>query len=383
MKYLCWISADRLGGCEEYALRLVRHLHALGWEVAVVCSHERMAREFQKRLNIPEVVFHRSPVPAWVLARGFKGWRETIELVFWLKFFLTHRADVAHAPLPWHEYGLPMIRACAWLGQPLLVTFQLVGPEHPPRPQAVRQLGMARRRGVKFCAVSEQNRRLLREYYGFTDAEIPVIPNRCAMDSTERPGAAERKQTRGKLDLSDASKMILTVGGLRHQKGHDLIVRSIPEIVRAFPGAIFVWAGDGELREELTRMAEANGVRDKLLLLGHRHDVRQLLGAADLFLFPSRWEGESFAVIEAAALETPVAASAASGIPELLRDGKDAWLFPVEDEAGLIRAVVASLSDPAEAARRAKSARQRVTAYTEDDMFRDTVGLLQRVVGKS
>ena len=67
--------------------------------------------------------------------------------------------------------------------------------------------------------------------------------------------------------------MILTVGGFREQKGHDLIIEAIPEIAEAYPKATFVWAGEGEWRSHLSEMAIQYGVMDKIRILGHRADV--------------------------------------------------------------------------------------------------------------
>jgi glycogen synthase len=58
---------------------------------------------------------------------------------------------------------------------------------------------------------------------------------------------------RHELGVSDDATMILTVGGLREQKGHDLIIAAIPEIAEGHPKATFVWAGEGQWRSHLRR----------------------------------------------------------------------------------------------------------------------------------
>jgi glycosyltransferase involved in cell wall biosynthesis len=382
MKYFCWIAGEDFGGCQDYALTMARHLHSCGWKVEVICIDEGLAEEFQRRLANPEIVVHCQSVANWGLSKMLRGrGNNLIEFFFWLKFLRNHKADVLHEAIPWPSQALPVILACACLGYPTLGTFQLV-TEYVPRKRVGFSYRLAAWLGARFCAVSENNRMLLRKHYGLKEPDVAVIFNRAAKDNFELPGMVERKQVREKLGLSEKSRMILSVGRLNHQKGHDLIVRGIREIRQAFPEAVFVWAGEGELRADLTRMAEENGVRDHIVMLGHRKDIRGLLAASDLFLFPSRWEGESFALTEAAIAETPIVASNASGIPELLRDGRDAWLFKVDDQAGLVRAVCAALSDPEEAARRAKSAKQRINAYTQEDMFRDTIQLLEKTAAR-
>ena len=72
----------------------------------------------------------------------------------------------------------------------------------------------------------------------------------------------------------------------------------------------------------------------------------------------------------------PIVASDASGIPELLRDGEDAYLFRSGDARALAQAVRKALADPTMAVQRGLSAKERVSSYSEEEMFRDTFTLL-------
>src|SRR4029453_14200330 len=94
------------------------------------------------------------------------------------------------------------------------------------------------------------------------------------------------------LGLPGDAPMILTVAGLREQKGHDLIIAAIDNIAEEYPDAMFVWAGEGEWKRHLEQLALQRRVESKIIMLGHRTDVATLLGAADAFLFSSRREGE-------------------------------------------------------------------------------------------
>ena len=73
----------------------------------------------------------------------------------------------------------------------------------------------------------------------------------------------------------------------------------------------------------------------------------------------------------------PIVASDASGIPDLLRDGEDAYLFCSGDARSLGQAVQEALADPATAIKRGLSAQRRVGSYTEEEMFRDTFEILE------
>jgi glycosyltransferase involved in cell wall biosynthesis len=68
---------------------------------------------------------------------------------------------------------------------------------------------------------------------------------------------------------------------------------------------------------------------------GRQTDVAGLMRAAHIFVLPSRWEGLPNVVLEAMAAGTPVVATAVEGIPELLRDGKNGAIVPLNGEPGL------------------------------------------------
>ena len=92
----------------------------------------------------------------------------------------------------------------------------------------------------------------------------------------------------------------------------------------------------GPLQDELAERIRAE--RLPVLLLGRRADVADLLGAADACVLPSRWEGSPFTAQEALRAGTPLVATRAGGIPELV--GAGAELVPVGDAAALADAVV-------------------------------------------
>ncbi|MBN6055431.1 glycosyltransferase [Nonomuraea sp. RK-328] len=118
---------------------------------------------------------------------------------------------------------------------------------------------------------------------------------------------------------------------------------------------LFVVAGEGPLRGELQARIDAE--RLPVRLLGQRDDVPDLLAAATVVIWPSRWEGQPLSLSETLMVGRPVVATAVGGVPDLLAGaGK---LVPYGD-AGAMRAAVRELvEDPAEAARVARAAALR------------------------
>lgn len=98
------------------------------------------------------------------------------------------------------------------------------------------------------------------------------------------------------------------VGAFREQKNHRFLLKIFSQLDD--PNAVLMLIGDGNLKSEILRKAQSMGLADRVIFLGIRHDVANLLQACDVFVMPSLWEGLSIAAIEAQAsgLETLLSA---------------------------------------------------------------------------
>ena len=136
-------------------------------------------------------------------------------------------------------------------------------------------------------------------------------------------------------------------------------------------------AGSGPLAPDLADQAARLGVSARFL--GERSDVPRLLGAADVFVLPSRWEGQPLILQEALRAGRPIVATAVGGVPDLT--GEDAALLvPAGDAEALGRAVLRVLDDPALAARLAQAASARATALPGGpDAIRSVLDLYARL----
>lgn len=116
---------------------------------------------------------------------------------------------------------------------------------------------------------------------------------------------SERERLRKELGLEE-KKIILHIGRFTPQKNHAYILRIFKEIAHKEPSAHLLLVGAGELFEEVRSSIAASGLSERVTMLGRREDIPELLSAADLFLFPSLYEGLSVALVEAQADGLPV-----------------------------------------------------------------------------
>ncbi|MDQ0463439.1 glycosyltransferase involved in cell wall biosynthesis [Caulobacter ginsengisoli] len=147
---------------------------------------------------------------------------------------------------------------------------------------------------------------------------------------------------RASLDTPSDVPLLLSMGRLHSAKAHDISLQAL----RAIPGAYLWIAGAGPLEDQLKTLAGALGLGDRVRFLGWRNDPSALYGAADLCLFPSRFEPLGNTVIQAWAHGLPVVAAASQGPAALIRDGDDGLLVPIDDAEALAARTNALLADP-------------------------------------
>ncbi|MDZ4321912.1 MAG: glycosyltransferase, partial [Phenylobacterium sp.] len=151
---------------------------------------------------------------------------------------------------------------------------------------------------------------------------------------------------------------LLAMGRLHEAKAHDVTLNALTEL----PDAYLWIAGTGPEEARLKALAVALGVAPRVRFLGWRNDPSALYRAADVCVFPSRFEPLGNVVIQAWAHGLPVAAAASQGPGALIRDGEDGLLVPVDDPEALAVAVRRLLDDPMLRIRLAQNGLDRVEA---------------------
>ena len=228
-----------------------------------------------------------------------------------------------------------------------------VGAYEPPTRSARWQLRALARGVDRYLAVSREIAGELVERLGWPAEKVEVVYN--AVDA-ERVTVAAPPRLREQLGGSQTRPLVLTPARLNAQKGHEALLEAIAEV----PDALFVLAGDGPERGALEARAAELGVAERVLFLGRREDIPQLLAACDVFALPSLYEGSSLAVLEAMAAAIPIVSSAIGGTDELIEDGRSGLLVAPGDSAALAAALRRLLADPDLRRELAGRARERV-----------------------
>lgn len=168
---------------------------------------------------------------------------------------------------------------------------------------------------------------------------------------------ASRARARALLGLPEGATVVGTVGRMDFQKAPEVMLEAL---TRMRTPAVLVWVGGGPLLEETARRAQAAGIRDRVVLLGNREDVPQLLPAFDVFAMSSRYEGLPCAIVEAQECGIPVVATSVNAVSDVVVPGVSGLLVAPQDPAQLAAALDHALTHPRQAASWAEHARAQL-----------------------
>lgn len=195
-------------------------------------------------------------------------------------------------------------------------------------------------------------------------------------------GRAERPHLRKLLDIESDRIAFLSAGRLSYQKAPDILVRAAQRVVSRRPSALFLWAGDGELRSDIQREIARRGLRGNIRLLGHRVDLPRLLPAFDALVMPSRYEGLPYALLEAMSAGLPVIGTRVSGIRDLVEDGSCGYVIQSLSPEQVADAVLRLIDEgPDRRAEMGAAARKLVFGrYTIERMVSNTAEVYESIL---
>jgi glycosyltransferase involved in cell wall biosynthesis len=188
----------------------------------------------------------------------------------------------------------------------------------------------------RVISVSEDLFRRCREC-GVPSKRCVLIEN--AIDTEEFSRGRTVQEARRHLGWTEDRLLLGAVGRLSPEKGFDILIRAVHQLVADGLDLELVIVGEGDDRSRLEMLITELGLTSRVRLLGYRADVRELYEALDLFVLSSYREGLPNVLLEAMALETPVIATRIAGIPRLIRDGENGRLVEAGDVDGLASAL--------------------------------------------
>ncbi len=196
----------------------------------------------------------------------------------------------------------------------------------------------------------------MRDDFGVPHNKIRLIPRGVNLEEFKWHDPTDEKK---KKEI-----VIGMIGRLTPIKGHPLFLKAMARVTRVIPNVRIQIIGDApkpQYKEELLMLVRRLGLSASVEFLGTRYDIPELLSRLSLLVVPSVGE-EAFGrvVIEAGACGVPVVATRMGGLVDIVEDGKDGLLVPVDDPRALAEAVIRLVKEPELGAALARSLRQKV-----------------------
>jgi colanic acid/amylovoran biosynthesis glycosyltransferase len=328
----------------------VQRIALRGWDAELVDSEDLSERDNTRYVLQAGVKGLLMPV-----LQALRAQPRQFAAALWLALRMGLRADrawpyhlvyLAEACrlLPWlHAFGAKHVHAhfgtnstevvmlAHALGGPAY-SFTVHGPEEFDKPQFIH-LGEKVRRAAFVVAISSYGRSQLFRWVDHAHwPKVKVV--HCGLERAfhDVPSVAMPEVPR-----------LVCVGRLCEQKGQLLLMQAASLLAEQGQAFEIVLAGDGEMRAEIESLIERYGLQQQVRITGwiSSEQVRAEILAARALVLPSFAEGLPVVIMEAMALRRPVLTTYVAGIPELVRQGENGWLFP----AGAVEELAAALAD--------------------------------------
>jgi L-malate glycosyltransferase len=333
------------GGTERQMIELARRLDPARWTIHIACFRARggwFDRAAEAARSVAEF-----PV------KSFKSRDLARHMHAFARWARGQRIAVIHTiDLPSNIFGLP---AAAFARVPVRIANRReINPGRSAAELALQRAAYTcAHRIVANSRAAADRLRMER----IPDRKIAIIPNGLEV-ARFIPQAARVNRRR-----------VVVVANLRPEKGHDVLVDAAPAILQRFPEARFELIGGGPGRAFIASRAAERGVAHAFTFAGHCEDVAARLGAADIFVLPTRSDASPNAVVEAMAAGLPIIASDVGGIGELVEDECTGLLVPPDDPPALADRICRLMTDDALGARLGAAARRRAeTRHSFDRM---------------
>ncbi|MFZ3137364.1 MAG: glycosyltransferase family 4 protein [Thermodesulfovibrionales bacterium] len=202
-----------------------------------------------------------------------------------------------------------------------------------------------------------------------------TIYNGIDFDHIEKIGKqVDSEKLRNDLGI-DNKPVIGVVGRLRWEKGQDILLDAMPEVIRVMPNTILLVVGDGPDRMSLELRAKSLGLANNILWLGQKNpeEVYQLYCIMDVVAIPSHFEGFGLTAAEAMAAGRPVVGSRVDGLTEVIENDVTGVLISTGDSVALASALTDLLSDRDKAREMGQKGRKRAGELFSIERFQKSI----------
>ncbi len=343
MKIVYYNHTGQVSGAERVLLALMTRLNPGEFERVLVCPAEGPLVEMAAEAGIPvQTVAHLNARFTWRPDRYFGYGKSFYQVIAELRRKLIElKPDLIHA----NSIRAGLVATAATLGLKMKVVWHLhdLLPRHP-LSSAIRMVAALSKRSRMIAVSDAVGRNFCGRWSSRLKRKVNVILNAIDLKQFSADGI-DREESRAKLSLAKDDFAIGIVGQLTPRKGQLELIVAFEKVLREVPEARLVIVGaalfnrDADYEQLLRNTAPRLGIADRVMLLGARKDVPEIMRALDLLVINSLREPFGLIACEAMACGTPVIATDCDGLPEIINHKKTGWLVPFGDEEKLVDAM--------------------------------------------
>ena len=359
------------GGVATYSYEIAKCLAAMGDTVIMVTHPAKGDRDFDRRqpFRVIRSPLYRFRPPKDKVGYGAYYPTKITSLAAHL-LYLVRRYDIdaLHAVV-WNPSAPAAMVLRRFAAIPYFVTAHAKEAFLPRSGSRLHWLWrIAFNSSSRVFAVS----RFTRDYLvseGVNPERVVVIPNGTDPDHFRSTGEPDRAKERYGLQ---GKKVLLTLSRLMERKGHDMVIRSLPAVLKEIPDAVYMIAGDGSGETRLREMAKKRGLEERIVFKGavDRDEITDCYNACDVFVMPCRnleiggrlrdAEGFGISFLEANACGKPVIGGREGGAVDAIEHGVTGLLVDAHSTDEITEAMIRLLKNPGLASKMGRAGRERV-----------------------
>lgn len=369
-----YTDSDVFAGTEAHILELALAMKRLGVPVRIAAP-------------VPSALAQRAGVAGLrLLPIAKRGLVDVLAIRTLRGLLLDGQIDLVHA----HNGRTALAAAAAvWSAGrgAALATQHFLEPNHTRQTGLKRQLSRVAHEWVAqhihaHIAISHAVLESMLQRHETPAARISVVPN--GISPIDKETLAAPEAVRRSLDVAEDSPLIVCAARLEPEKNIACLIRAMQKVVMHEPRAMCLVLGEGSLTEELARLIAAQGLAQRVRLLGFRADALAIMNAADLFVLPSLAEPFGLVLVEAMALGKPVVATNAGGPREIVEHEKSGLIVRPNDAEDLAEAIRRLMERPELRQQMAAAGYARFrNCFTADRMARSVLAIYQRAIRAS
>ena len=313
-----------LGGHEYATLDLTEGLRKRGHDVQLIIRpHSHLERIAEERHVPYQTLFMGKPMYPWAI----------LKMAFLLH---KHQIDIIHTHASRDSWISGLAVKLSSRNTRMVLTRHKTTPIHK---HFVNRLLYHSLVDTIVTTGGETTRRRLITEHGFNEAHVVAIPT--GADSTQFSPDVEGRRFRDEIGVKKGESLIGAICFLRGYKGLDYFIDAARIVLEQTPHCRFVIVGDGPEKERLFQKITGMALEEKVVMVGHRDDVPEIMAALDVFVVSST-AGETLTqtIPQALLMEVPVVSTKVGSISDVVYHNKTGFLIPPGDAKALASQVV-------------------------------------------